>query len=102
MPDAIMRVAIATEKAVAGRGAQAIHLAGKLLLVGFICYVSTEVGFAHKFPPHNISPLWPTGAILFGILVVAPVRHWWAYTFAAYFTSAVKAGWSMPAVLRWS
>lgn len=67
MPDAIMSVSIATEKAVARRGAQAIHLAWKLLLVGFICYVSIEVGFAHKFPPHYISPLWPTGAILFAI-----------------------------------
>ena len=49
--NATMSVSIATEKAVAGRGTHAIHLAGKLLLVGFICYVSTEVGFAHKFPP---------------------------------------------------
>ena len=99
MPDATLSVSIATDERAAGRGAQAIQLAWRLLLVGFICYVSTEIGFAHKFPPHNISPLWPTGAILFGILVVAPVRHWWAYTFAAYFTSAVKAGWSMPAIL---
>ena len=90
--NATISVSIATEKAVAGRGVQAIRLAGKLLLVGFICYVSTEVGFAHKVPPHNISTLWPTGAILFGILVVAPVRHWWAYAFAAYFASAIKAG----------
>ena len=102
MPDAIMSVSIATEKAAAARGAQAIPLALKLLLVGFICYVSTEVGFAHKFPPHNISPLWPTGAILFGILVVAPVQHWWAYAFAAYFTSVVndaRAGFPVEAVL---
>jgi signal transduction histidine kinase len=99
MPDATLRVSIATDKGVAGRRAQAIDLAWKLLLVGFICAVSTEVGFAHKFPPHNISPLWPTGAILFGILVVAPVRHWWAYAFAAYFYSAIKAGVNAPAFL---
>jgi len=76
-----------------------MRLVWKLLLVAVICYVSTEVGFAHKLPPHNISALWPTGAILFGILVVVPVRHWGAYTFAAYFTSAVKAGWSTEAIL---
>ena len=102
MPDAAMSVSTATEKAVAGRGVQAIHLASKLLLVGFICYVSTEVGFAHKSPPHNISPLWPTGAILFGIIVVAPVRHWWAYTLAAYFTSVLndaRAGFPVSGVL---
>ena len=99
MPDATASVSVAAEKAVAGHRTQGIRLAWKLVLVGFICYISTEVGFAHKFPPHNISPLWPTGAILFGILVVAPVRHWGAYTFAAYFTSAVKAGWSLTAIL---
>ena len=99
MPDPSTSISTATEKAVAGRGVQAIRLTSKLLLVGFICYVSTEVGFAHKFPPHNISPLWPTGAILFGILVVAPVRHWWAYAFAAYFYSAIKAGVNAEAFL---
>lgn len=99
MPDATLSVSIATEKPGAGQGVQALHLARKLLLVAFICYVSTEIGFAHKFPPHNISPLWPTGAILFGILVVAPVRHWWAYAFAAYFYSAIKAGVNAPAFL---
>src|SRR5215468_6603440 len=60
-----------------------------VLLVGVICHLSTQVGFAFKFPPHHISPLWPTGAILFSVLVVVPVRHWWAYTLAAYFTSVV-------------
>jgi signal transduction histidine kinase len=99
MSDATTTVSTATETAVAGRGAPAMRLAGKLLLVGFICYVSTEIGFAHKFPPHYISPLWPTGAILFGILVVAPVRHWWAYALAAYFTSAIKAGLEVSAFL---
>jgi signal transduction histidine kinase len=80
-------------------GTHALRLAWKLLLVGVVCYVSTEVGFAHKLPPHNISALWPTGAILFGILVVAPVRHWWAYALAAYFTSMVKAGFTFPALM---
>jgi PAS domain S-box-containing protein len=59
----------------------------QVLLVGVVCSASTELGFAHKIPPHNISVLWPTGAILFSVLVVAPVRHWWAYLLAGYFTS---------------
>lgn len=80
-------------------GTRSIHLAWRVLLTGFVCYLSTEVGFAHKFPPHNISPLWPTGAILFAILVVAPVRHWWAYAIAAYSYSAFKAGVNAPAFL---
>ena len=86
----------------AHRGPRAIRLVLKVLLVGFICYLSTEVGFAHKVPPHYISPLWPTSAILFSVLVVAPVRHWWAYIVAAYFTSVlndVRAGFPLSALL---
>jgi signal transduction histidine kinase len=72
-----------------------------VLLVGFVCHVSTQIGFAHKLPPHNISCLWPTGAILFSVLVATPTRHWWAYTVAAYFTSVindVRAGFPISAV----
>jgi integral membrane sensor domain MASE1 len=58
----------------------AARLAAKVLLVGVICHFTTQAGFAHKIPPHDISPLWPTTAVLFGVLVVSPVRHWWAYT----------------------
>jgi PAS domain S-box-containing protein len=84
------------------RAPRVLRLALKLLLVGAICHFSTEFGFAHKFPPHYISPLWPTGAILFSILVVTPVRHWWAYTLAAYFTSVIndaRAGFPFSAIL---
>src|SRR5262245_12910643 len=69
-----------------------VRLALSVLLVGVICHLSTQIGFAHKFPPHYISPLWPTGAILFSVMVATPVRHWWAYTLAAYFTSVVNDG----------
>ncbi len=67
-----------------------MHLAPRLLLVAIICFLSTEIGFAHKVPPHNISVLWPTNAILFAVLVVTPVRDWWAYAIAAYFTSIIR------------
>src|SRR5215510_6650198 len=78
-----------------------LRLAFNVLLVGIICHLGTQVGFAFKFPPHQISPLWPTGAILFSVLVVAPVRHWWAYTLAAYFTSVItdlRAGFPVAAL----
>lgn len=81
---------------------RALRLALKLLLVGAVCHLSTEIGFAHKFPPHYISPLWPTGAILFSVLVATPTRHWWAYTLAAYLTSVVndaRAGFPLSAIL---
>jgi signal transduction histidine kinase len=78
---------------VSSEAAPAIRLAVNVLLVGLVCEVSTEYGFAIKFPPHYISPLWPTGAILFSVLVATPVRHWWAYTLAAYFTSVLRNVW---------
>ena len=74
----------------------------KLVLVGVLCHVSTQIGFANKFPPHYISPLWPTGAILFSVLVVTPRRHWGAFIVAAYFTSVIKdirAGFPLSALL---
>jgi PAS domain S-box-containing protein len=86
----------------AQRAPRAITLALKVLLVGVICSLSTELGFALKVPPHYIAALWPTGAILFGVLVATPVRDWWAYIVAAYFTSVildVRAGFSMSAML---
>src|SRR5262245_46360738 len=85
-----------------GRGARAISLVLKAVLVALVCSLITEIGFAIKLPPHNISPLWPTGAILFSVLVVAPVRHWWIYILAAYFTAMLRdvwTGFSLPATL---
>src|SRR5262245_48882462 len=82
------------------RPSPAIRLALNLLLVGAICHLSTQVGYAFKFPPHHISPLWPTAAILFSVLVVAPFRHWWAYILAAYFTGIIielRAGFPIEA-----
>jgi len=70
----------------------AVRLALKVLLVGVLCHLSTEIGFAHKFPPHYISALWPTNAIVFAVLVVTPVRHWWAYISAGYLTAVVYDG----------
>jgi PAS domain S-box-containing protein len=84
------------------QSALALPLALRVMLVAVICHFSTQVGFAHKFPPHYISPLWPTGAILFSVLVIAPVRHWGAYILAAYATSIfndIRAGFPLSAVL---
>ena len=83
-------------------GAGTLGLAIRVLFIGLVCHVSTEIGFAHKLPPHNISALWPTGAILLSVLVATPVRHWWAYTIAAYFTSVMndaRAGFPIAAIL---
>src|SRR5262245_43077687 len=90
MPEAAMNLSDGASARLTQRAAGVIPLALRVVLVGFICHFSTEIGFAHKFPPHYISPLWPTGAILFSVLVASPIRHWWAYTLAAYFTSIVN------------
>jgi PAS domain S-box-containing protein len=78
------------DQRIGGHDSGALRLALNAILVALICAVSTEIGFAIKFPPYYISPLWPTGAILFSVLVVAPIRHWWLYILAAYFTSVLR------------
>jgi signal transduction histidine kinase len=74
----------------------------KVLLFGAVCFLSTQIGFANKVPPHNISALWPTIAILFAVLVVGPVRHWWLYILAAYAPSILQdAQAGFPPAARW-
>jgi PAS domain S-box-containing protein len=58
----------------------------RALLVGFTCFLSTET-VASNLPPLFVSPVWPTNSILLCALVVTPVRHWWAYALAAFFSS---------------
>ena len=72
----------------------------KIALVGVICHLTNELGFALKFPPHYISPIWPTGPVLFSVLVATPPRQWWAYIVVAYGTSLVNdASEGFPALL---
>jgi signal transduction histidine kinase len=78
------------------------QLAARVLLFGAVCFLSTRVGFANKVPPHNISALWPTIAILFAALVLSPVRHWWLYILAAYAPSILQdARAGFPPAARW-
>lgn len=80
----------------------AAQLAVKVLLFGAVCFLSTRVGFANKVPPHNISALWPTIALLFAALVMSPVRHWWLYILAAYAPSILQdARAGFPPAARW-
>src|SRR5262250_2630766 len=58
----------------------------RALLVGFACFLSTET-VASNLPPLFVSPVWPTNSILLCALVATPVRHWWAYALAAFFSS---------------
>ncbi len=67
----------------------AVRLALKALLVAVVCHLSIQVGHAFKFPPHDISALWPTSAVLVSILIASPIRHWWVYLLAGYSTYAI-------------
>jgi integral membrane sensor domain MASE1 len=58
----------------------------RALLVGVACFLSTET-VAFNLPPLFVSPVWPTNAILLCALVVTPVRHWWAFALAGFFSS---------------
>src|SRR5262245_10868735 len=101
MSEATVILCDRVEEGPASLGTRALRLATKVLLVGLVCHVATQIGFAHKLPPHQISALWPTGAILFSVLVVTPMRHWWAYILAAYFSSVIndaRAGFPTSAV----
>jgi PAS domain S-box-containing protein len=63
-----------------------LRLTTRALLVGLACFLSTET-VASNLPPLFVSPVWPTNAILLTALVVTPVRHWWAYALAGFFSS---------------
>jgi PAS domain S-box-containing protein len=58
----------------------------RALLVGVACFLGTETVASNR-PPVFVSPIWPTNAILLCVLVVTPVRHWWAYALAGFFSS---------------
>ena len=75
MPEAAMNLSNGASAGITQRSADVARLALKVLLVGVICHLSIQVGHAYKFPPHNISALWPTSAILAAILVASPIRH---------------------------
>src|SRR5215813_4682064 len=70
----------------AGQRHPLLGLAVRALLVGFACFLSTET-VASNLPPLFVSPVWPTNAILLCALVATPVRHWWAYALAGFFSS---------------
>ncbi|MET0941309.1 MAG: MASE1 domain-containing protein [Mesorhizobium sp.] len=90
------------EGVISHRALANIRLPLKVLFVGIICALSTEVGFANKIPPHDISALWPTIAILFAVLVATPLRHWWLYIAAAYAASLLNdASAGFPTQARW-
>ena len=58
--------------------------------------MATEIAWALCFPNSKVSLLFPPHAVLVVILLLVPVRHWWAYTLAtivAHFVATQQAHW---------
>src|SRR5262245_56564940 len=70
----------------AGEPHPLLPLMRRALFVGLACLLSTEA-IATNLPPLFVSPVWPTNSILLCALVIAPVRHWWAFALAGFFSS---------------
>jgi signal transduction histidine kinase len=82
-----------TEKKKAGSSG---WIAFQVLLTGVAYYVATEIAWALCFPNSKVSLLFPPHAVLVVILLLVPVRHWWAYTLAtvlAHFAATQQAHW---------
>ena len=82
-----------TEKKKAGSSG---WIALQVFLTGVAYYVATEIAWALCFPNSKVSLLFPPHAVLVVILLLVPVRHWWAYTLAtviAHFIATQQAHW---------
>ena len=68
----------------------------QVFLTGLAYYLATEIAWALCFPNSKVSLLFPPHAVLVVVLLLVPVRHWWAYTFAtilAHFIATQQAHW---------
>ena len=82
-----------TEKKKAGSSGR---IALQVFLTGVAYYVATEIAWALCFPNSKVSLLFPPHAVLVVILLLVPVRHWWAYilaTILAHFVATQQAHW---------
>ena len=71
-------------------------IALQVFLTGVAYYVATEIAWALCFPNSKVSLLFPPHAVLIVILLLVPVRHWWAYTLATvigHFIATQQAHW---------
>jgi PAS domain S-box-containing protein len=67
-----------------------------ILVSGACYYLATEIAWALCFPNSKVSLLFPPHAILVSVLLLVPIRHWWAYTLAAiggHFLATQQAHW---------
>ena len=68
----------------------------QVFLAGLAYYLATEIAWALCFPNSKVSLLFPPHAVLVVILLLVPMRHWWAYTLVtilAHFIATQQAHW---------
>ena len=53
-----------------------LHTAILVVLVAGLSYLSVTLGSGMSVPPHNVSPLWPTNAVVLIVLLAVPRRLW--------------------------
>src|SRR6188768_1701500 len=67
------------------------------ILAAAACYyLATQIAWLLCFPDSKVSLFFPPHAILVSILLLNPVRRWWAYVLAAvsvHFVATQQAGW---------
>ena len=79
------------------------RIALQVFLTGVAYYLATEIAWALCFPNSKVSLLFPPHAVLVVILLLVPVRHWWAYTLAtivAHFVATQQAHWPVLYALQ--
>jgi PAS domain S-box-containing protein len=77
-------------------------VAGLLLIPAY--FLGAKLGMALTFPPHPVSVMWPTNAILLGAFLLTPVRSWWFLllcTFPAHLLAELQSGVPLKMVLCW-
>jgi PAS domain S-box-containing protein len=60
------------------------HAAIQVFLVAALAYLSAILGSGMAVPPHNISPLWPTNAVVLVVLLAVRRRIWPTLIATAY------------------
>ncbi len=74
------------------------------VLVSSVCYyIATQIAWSLCFPDSKVSLLFPPHAVLVSVLLLAPTRHWWAYTLAAaggHFFATQQAHWPFTYALH--
>ena len=65
------------------------RIALQVFLTGAAYYLTTKIAWALCFPSSKVSLLFPPHAVLVVVLLLVPMRHWWAYTLATIFAHFV-------------